>query len=55
MLNVELSAATINPKLSAIRKLIHEVNRAGVIGAEDIAQITDITNVRQRGIGLVIG
>ena len=49
MLDRNLSASTINVKLSAVRKLITEAKRAGVIGAEEAAQMTDVPNVRQQG------
>ncbi len=52
MLDRNLSASTINVKLSAIRKLINEAKRAGVIGAEEAAQMTDVPNVRQQGTRL---
>ena len=52
MLDRELGASTINVKLSAIRKLVDEAKRAGVIGAEEASQISDIPNVRQNGIRL---
>jgi site-specific recombinase XerD len=35
MLDAKLSASTVNLKLSAIRKLVHEAKRAGVIGGEE--------------------
>jgi integrase len=50
MLNAELSASTVNLKLSAIRKLVYEAKRSGVIGGEEASQMTDIPNVRQQGI-----
>ena len=50
MLDRNLSPSTINVKLSAIRSLIGEARRAGVLGAEDASQMTDIPNVRQQGI-----
>lgn len=52
MLDRELGASTINVKLSAIRKLVDEAKRAGVIGAEEASQMTDIPNVRQNGTRL---
>ena len=52
MLDRELSPSTINVKLSAIRKLVDEAKRAGVIGVEEASQIDDIPNVRQNGIRL---
>jgi site-specific recombinase XerD len=52
MLDRNLSASTINVKLSAVRKLITEAKRAGVVGAEEAAQMTDVPNVRQQGTRL---
>ena len=52
MLERELSPSTINVKLSAIRSLIGEARRAGVLGVEDASQMTDIPNVRQQGTRL---
>ena len=52
MLDRELSPSTINVKLSAIRSLIGEARRAGVLGAEDASQMTDIPNVQQQGTRL---
>lgn len=52
LLERNLSASTINVKLSAIRKLITEAKRAGVVGAEEASQMTDIPNVRQQGTRL---
>ena len=52
MLERDLSASTINVKLSAVRKLVDEAKRAGVLGAEEASQMTDIPNVRQRGTRL---
>ena len=49
MLERDLSASTVNVKLSAIRKLVTEAKRAGVLGAEEAAQMTDVPNVRQQG------
>ena len=52
LLERELKASTINVKLSAIRKLVDEAKRAGIIGAEKASQSTDIPNVQQRGTRL---
>ncbi len=49
MLDRNLSASTVNVKLSAIRKLIEEAKRAGVISTEEASQMAEIPNVRQRG------
>src|ERR1700730_18463451 len=47
-----LSASTINVRLSAIRKLVGEARRNGMIGLEEAANLSDIPNVRQKGIRL---
>ncbi len=52
MIERELSPSTINVKLSAIRSLVGEARRAGVLGAEDASQMTDIPNVEQQGTHL---
>ena len=52
MLDKELSASTINVKMSAVRKLVNEAKRAGVVSAEDAAQMIDVPNVRQQGTRL---
>ncbi|MDX6459468.1 MAG: integrase/recombinase XerC [Acidobacteriaceae bacterium] len=44
-----LAPSTVNVKLSAVRRLIGEARRNGLIGAEDAANLSDIPNVRQRG------
>jgi integrase len=49
LLERNLSASTINVKLSAVRKLVTEAKRAGVLNAEEAAQMTDVPNVRQKG------
>ena len=52
MLERKLSPATVNVRLSAVRKLVIEAKRAGVIGAEEASQMTDVPNVRQQGTRL---
>jgi site-specific recombinase XerD len=52
MLDRNLSASTVNVKLSAVRKLVNEAKRAGAVSAEDAAQMTDVPNVRQQGTRL---
>ena len=52
MLDRKLSPSTINVKLSAIRKLIDEARSAGVLGAEEASQMSDIPNIRQNGTRL---
>jgi integrase len=45
-----LSPSTINVQLSAIRKLVAEAQRHGIIDSETAASIIDVPNVRQQGI-----
>src|SRR6266700_5385782 len=42
-----LSPSTINVRLSAVRKLVGEARRAGMIGQEEAASLTDIPNISQ--------
>ena len=47
-----LSPSTINVRMSAIRKLVGEARRNGLIGLEEAANRTDVPNVRQTGTRL---
>jgi integrase len=47
-----LSPSTINVRLSAVRKLVGEAKRNGMIGLEEATNLTDIPNVRQKGTRL---
>ncbi|MEG9437792.1 site-specific integrase [Edaphobacter sp. HDX4] len=47
-----LSPSTINVWLSAMRKMVEEARRAGVIGKEEAANLTDVPNISQRGTRL---
>jgi len=47
-----LSPSTINVRMSAIRKLVGEARRNGMIGLEEAANLTDVPNVRQKGTRL---
>jgi integrase len=47
-----LSPSTINVRMSAIRKLVGEAMRNGMIGREEADNLTDIPNVRRRGTRL---
>jgi integrase len=47
-----LSPSTINVRLSAVRKLVGEARRNGMIGLEEATNLTDIPNVRQKGTRL---
>jgi integrase len=47
-----LSASTINVRLSAIRKLVGEARRNGMIGLEEAANLTDVPDAGQKGTRL---
>jgi integrase len=47
-----LSPSTINVRLSAVRKMVGEAHRAGMIGQEEAASLTDIPNISQKGTRL---
>jgi integrase len=47
-----LSPSTINVRLSAVRKLVGEARRAGMIGQEEAASLTEIPNIGQKGTRL---
>jgi integrase len=47
-----LSPSTINVRLSAVRKMIGEARRNGMIGQEEAASLTDIPNIQQKGTRL---
>ena len=47
-----LSASTINVRLSAIRKLVSEARRLGLVGVEEAANLSDVPNIRQKGTRL---
>jgi hypothetical protein len=48
----KLSASTVNVRLSAIRKLVGEAQRNGILDAEQAAKLTDVPNMRQQGTRL---
>src|SRR5271167_4384213 len=52
MLEKRLSASTVNVRLSAIRKLIGEAQRNGIIGAEEAGNLTGVPNLSQKGTRL---
>ena len=52
MLEKKLSASTVNVRLSAIRKLVGEAQRNGILDAEQAAKMTDVPNMRQQGTRL---
>ena len=47
-----LAPSSINVRLSAVRKLVSEARRNGMLGVEEAATLTDIPNVRQQGTRL---
>ena len=47
-----LMASTVNVRLAAMRKLIGEARRNGILNAEEAANLTDVPNVRQQGTRL---
>jgi integrase len=47
-----LSPSTVNVRLSAVRKMVAEARRNGMIGSEEAANLTDIPNIRQQGTRL---
>ncbi len=48
----DLAPSSINVRLSAVRKLVGEARRNGLLGVEEAASLTDIPNVRQQGTRL---
>ena len=49
MVEKKLSASTVNVRLSAVRKLIGEAQRNGIIGAEEAANLAGVPNLPQKG------
>jgi site-specific recombinase XerD len=49
MLQKKLTASTVNVRLSAVRKLIGEAQRNGIIGAEEAANLASVPNLSQKG------
>ena len=47
-----LAPSTVNVRLAAIRKLVTEARKNGMLSAEEAANLTDIPNVRQKGTRL---
>jgi integrase len=47
-----LSPSTINVRLSAVRKMIGEARRAGMLGSEEAASLTEVPNISQKGTRL---
>jgi integrase len=47
-----LSPSTINVRLSAVRKMIGEARKNGMLGAEEASSLTDVPNISQKGTRL---
>lgn len=47
-----LAPSTINVRLSAIRRMVSEAHRNGMLSAEDAGHLTDVPNIRQKGTRL---
>jgi integrase len=52
MLEKKLSASTVNVRLSAVRKLVGEAQRNGIIDAEEAANLAGVPNLSQKGTRL---
>jgi site-specific recombinase XerD len=44
-----LAPSTVNVRLSAVRKLVGEAHKSGLLGAEEAEHLADIPNIRQKG------
>jgi site-specific recombinase XerD len=44
-----LAPPTVNVRLSAVRKLVGEAHKNGMLGSEEAEHLTDIPNLRQKG------
>ena len=47
-----LSPSTVNVRLSAVRKMVFEARKNGMIGAEEAANLTEVPNIPQKGTRL---
>ena len=48
----KLSPSTVNVRLSAMRKLVSEARRNGMLGAEEPANLTEVPNIPEKGTRL---
>lgn len=48
----DLAPSTVNVRLAAVRKMVTEAKRNGLLSSEEAANLTEIPNVRQRGTRL---
>ena len=47
-----LSSSTVNVRLSAVRKMVWEARKNGLLGAEEAANLTGVPNLSQKGTRL---
>jgi integrase len=47
-----LAPSTVNVRLSAVRKMVFEARKNGMIGAEEAANLTEVPNIPQKGTRL---
>jgi integrase len=47
-----LSPSTVNVRLSAVRKMVFEARKNGMIGAEEATNLTEVPNIPQKGTRL---
>ena len=45
----DLAPSTINVRLAAVRKMVNEAKRNGMLSTEEAASLTDVPNIRQSG------
>ena len=45
----DLAPSTVNVRLAAVRKMVTEAKRNGMLSADEAASITDVPNIRQSG------
>lgn len=48
----DLAPSTVNVRLAAVRKMVTEAKRNGLLSSEEAASLTDVPNVRQSGTRL---
>jgi hypothetical protein len=48
----DLAPSTVTVRLAAIRKMVTEAKRSGLLSAEEAASLPDVPNVRQSGTRL---
>ena len=48
----DLAPSTVNVRLAAVRKMVTEAKRNGLLSSEESANLTDVPNIRQQGTRL---